>query len=216
MTFKTAKNADTPKRESFLMECVVKPIVKKLSGLLVTVLVVIAIATYVGKLIPSLFPQEVTISEVVIEEKLQALGELVTAEHTKSGVKTWGASRKLPVVGWTILGTYNELNLEYTSTIMVGYDFSAIKPVKVDDHTIRITLPEAQVLGAFLETSESTDISLFNRIPDDTVAELKAEVRAQAMEDAVNAGIYEMAEEEAKAQITDILSEVGDFKIEFE
>ena len=43
------------------------------------------------------------------------------------------------------------------------YDFSAIKPVKVDDHTIRITLPEAQILGDFLETNESKDISLFNR-----------------------------------------------------
>ncbi|MBE5774795.1 MAG: DUF4230 domain-containing protein [Clostridiales bacterium] len=100
-------------------------------------------------------------------------------------------------------------------TIMVGYDFSAIKPVKVDDHTIRITLPEAQILGDFLETNESKDISLFNRIPDDTVEELKAEARAQAMEDAVNAGIYEMAEEEAKAQIRGLLSEVGDFQIEF-
>ncbi len=37
MTSKTAKNADSPKRESFLMECVVKPMVKKLSGLLVSV-----------------------------------------------------------------------------------------------------------------------------------------------------------------------------------
>ena len=77
-------------------------------------------------------------------------------------------------------------------------------------------MPEAQILGDFLETNESKDISLFNRIPDDTVEELKAEARAQAMEDAVDAGIYEMAEEEAKAQIRGLLSEVGDFQIEFE
>ena len=67
MTSKTAQNVGTQKRESFLMECVIKPMVKKLSGYLITALVVVALITYVGKQIPTLFPQHVTFSEEIID-----------------------------------------------------------------------------------------------------------------------------------------------------
>lgn len=216
MTSNTAKNADSTKRESFLMECVVKPMVKKLSGLLVTILVVIAIVTYVSKQFPALFPQRVTISDEIIENKLQTVGELVTAKETFSGVKTWGAPRTLPLVDVAIPGTYTELRLKYTYTVHVGYDFSEIKAVMLDDSTILVTLPEARILADPLETDEDTDISLFNRIPDGTVDELKAQAKADGMEAAVNNRIYEKAEAEAQRQIRGLLSEVGDFQIIFD
>jgi len=216
MTSKTAKNADSPKHESFLMECVVKPMVKKLSGLLVVILAFIAIVTYVGTQFPNLFPQQVTISDEVIENKLQTAGEMVTAKNTLSGVKTWGAPRTLPLVDVAIPGTYTELRLAYTCTVHVGYDFSEIKAVRLDDSTVLVTLPEARVLGEYLETDEDTDISLFNRIPEGTVDELKAQAKADGMEAAVNNGIYEEAEAEAQKQIKGLLSEIGDFEVIFE
>jgi len=215
MTSKTAQNVDTQKRESFLMECVIKPMVKKLSGYLITALVVVALITYVGKQIPTLFPQHVTFSEEIIEEKLQALGELVTAEKTRHGTQTWGASREFLGTGINLPGTYNELTLDYFSTIKVGYDFSKIKAKKVDDSTVQVTLPKVQVLGNFLEASESTILSPFNRIPDGKADELKARAKSEALKAAENEGIYQLAEEEAKKQISNLLSELGDFTIIF-
>ena len=215
MTSKAAQNAGTQKRESFLMECVVKPMVKKLSGYLITALVVVALITYVGKQIPTLFPQHVTFSEEIIEEKLQAIGELVTAEKNRHGTQTWGASRGFLGTGLIIPGTYNELKLDYFSTIKVGYDFSKIKAKKIDDSTVQVTLPKVHVLGNFLEASESTILSPFNRIPDGKADELKARAKSEALKAAENEGIYQLAEEEAKKQITNLLSELGDFTIIF-
>lgn len=215
MTSKVAQNAGTQKRESFLMECVVKPMTKRLSGILIPVLVIVVLYNYVGKLIPTLFPQHVTFSEETIEEKLQTKGQLVTAEKTRHGTQTWGASREFLGTGFILPGTYNELTLDYYSTIQVGYDFSKINVKKIDDSTVQITLPRAQVLGNFIEASESTILSPFNRIPDDKADELKAQAKSEALKAAEKEGIYQLAEEEAKKQITNLLSELGDFKITF-
>lgn len=107
------------------------------------------------------------------------------------------------------------MTLDYFSTIKVGYDFSKIKAKKIDDSTVQVTLPKAHVLGNFLEASESTILSPFNRIPDGKADELKARAKSESLKAAEKEGIYQLAEEEAKKQITNLLSELGDFAIIF-
>lgn len=216
MTVKTARSIDSTRQESFLMECFIKPVVKKLSGWLVTVLMVIALVTYVGNHFPSLFPQHVTESEITIEEKLQAIGELATFEKTKTGEHTWGAARKVPYFGWDMPFTYTDLTIRYDSIIKIGYYSTEIKATEVDDKSVIVTLPEAKVLSNTVEiTSVDYNLSAFNDPPYDKVTELIEEAKAKELKAVEELGCYQMAKDEAVRQITAFLTDLGYENIDF-
>ena len=210
-----ATKGKRPSRQGFWMECVIRPMTRRFSGFLASVLILIAIVTYIGHQLPTFFPHRTTITKEILEEKLQAIGELATYEMTYRGYHIWGDSREFPVIGVEIPGTYNDLKVEYTGTIKVGYDFEGITVDKLDDTRVLITVPKVKVLDNYIEqTAETTHLSLFNRIPENKAIELMEEAKSDELKSAVNQGIYQLAENNAKEMITALLSQFGDFEIE--
>ncbi len=214
MTSKAVQDKRT-RSQGFWMECVVKPMTKRFSGFLASVLILITVITYIGHQIPTLFPHRTTITKEILEEKLQAIGELATYEMTYRGYHIWGDSREFPLIGVEIPGTYNDLKVEYTGTIKVGYDFEEITVDKLDDTRVHVTVPKVKVLDNYIEqTSETTHLSLFNRIPENKAIELMTEAKTDELKSAEDQGIYQLAENNAKEMITALVSQFGDYEIQ--
>lgn len=129
------------------------------------------------------------------------------------GVFTQAFGKNVPLTKHTI-------DVEYNGVIKVGYEVRDID-ISVDSENliINVVLPKAKVLDNYIETYETVDDdNLINSIKSDEVERyLDDVVEPKELEEAIENGIYEDAEENAKKLIMDELSyfEKYGFTIEF-
>jgi hypothetical protein len=116
-----------------------------------------------------------------------------------------------------IPGTTNSIEITATGIVKVGYDVAEMT-VKVDDDTIYIGLPAAQVYDNYiiwdsLNCTESNTV--LNPIEFSQYQEIISEMEAMGLEDVEEKDIYGKAEEHFKTIINGFLSEFKDYEIEY-
>lgn len=158
---------------------------------------------------------EITVQDIRIE--LKEISELSTyeGEYTVS----LSADETRTILGGIKLDfATNSIAISADGVVKVGYDFSKIG-VKIEESTIYITLPEAQINDNYIiwntvECNEKNNI--FNPIEFEQYQQLISEMEQKGLEDAEARGIYISAEDSIKNIISTFLSKFEGYEIVFE
>lgn len=162
--------------------------------------------------------EKTEVTNVVVEEKLSAIGELATCQMEYKDIKTEENTRRFFDL-FDIPLTTNSIVVTYNGVIKVGYQFEDIKP-EVDEMNkiILIRLPEAVVLSNEIDTETMEFIehnNILNPISCDSITYMVQEIKVQELESAEEKGIFEMAKQQAKDLIKEELAGFEGYTIEF-
>ncbi|MBR0352394.1 MAG: DUF4230 domain-containing protein [Oscillospiraceae bacterium] len=157
------------------------------------------------------------LTDEVVMEKLQSMGQLVTYSYEYSNVREIKDSKQL--FGWNIPGTTHTIQLKYNGTIKVGYEVSEIK-VSVDNETktIYVTLPEPKVTDNYIDMdhlSYAEQNNIFNPISGEELTIELDTIKSEALEKAENAGIFDKAKGSAKEQIQGLFEAFDGYTVKF-
>ena len=150
------------------------------------------------------------ITSSTIEEQLSGLSELVTQEYTyrnadrRESSETW-------IFGWTRPFSSKSILITYDGTIKAGVDFSKIEiDVAEETKTITITIPESTITDNYIpqDSIEIVEVKdgLFNEVTFDNYNELVSEQKIIMEKKAIEQGLLEKANDEAKALIENFVS----------
>ncbi len=157
------------------------------------------------------------LTDTMVMEKLQSIGQLVTYSYEYSDVREIKDSRQL--FGWNIPGTTHTIQLKYNGTIKVGYEVADIQvSVDNDTKTIYVTLPDPKVTDNYIDMdtlSYAEQNNIFNPIKGDEITSGLDTIKAEALEKAEHAGIYELAEGNAKSQISGLFEAFDGYSARF-
>lgn len=153
--------------------------------------------------------------------ELNSISELMTYSQNYAGTATIVDSLQVPYTDMDIWGTQHTIEMVYSGTIKVGYDLDKINlAVNNQKKEIYITLPKIPpIVDNNLPQENVTviqDNNFFNPIRADEVNVRLAEIKEQQLNDAINNGIYQAAEQHMKEIIVDTLAKVhSDYKVIF-
>ena len=190
--------------------------------ILVTVVLLAALAVALKYGMPGLFrrlfmPRQ-TITAVTVERRMEAIGELATYSMNYSGYTEADSTRQL--FGINIPGTRNSVRIAYSGTIKVGYEIAAAQiSVDADAGEIHIALPEAKVISNAIDEDSlqyAERNNIFNPVKGDLAANHLEDARKAELEKAVEMGLYEKAEENARRIITENLAQFQGYTVVFE
>lgn len=158
----------------------------------------------------------VTVEE--IEMKLVEIGELSTYSGEYTVTKSAEYSRYF-LDDIKIPGTTNEITIQCTGVVKVGYDMNTITPtVDNDSMKIYLALPKAVIHDNYIiwDTVQcSTANNILNPLDFSQYQELISEIEAMGLEEAEKDGIYESANENVKMIICNFLSAFAEYEIVF-
>jgi hypothetical protein len=161
--------------------------------------------------------REKEITSIMVEEKLNQIGELATSSFTYSGTRRETSTRQL--FGVDIPLTENSVDIDYTGVIKVGYQLEGVhRDIDVKNKYITIKLPEPQVLDNYiiydkLHCSDSNNI--LNPISSEQVTDYFNVIEQEELEKAVAQGIYEVAESQLKTIIVAFLADLDGYQVKF-
>ena len=153
---------------------------------------------------------------------LKDMGELVTQAGYFTNVQSSTSTRQL--FGLDIPFTTSKYIYSYDGVVKAGLDFAGIE-VQVDDanRTVTVRLPEIEILDVNID-NDSLKIydesqSIFTPLHISDVNEAQIELKEQVRQTAIDNGILEEAEKNARTIISGFLSGTMDLKnytIQFE
>jgi len=165
---------------------------------------------------------ERSISATVILERIQALAELTTTRYNFSGIVT--TERQMPPLLQIIYG--DRQVLVAVGTIEAGVDLRLLTSdsIQVVDDTLRVTLPPARLQSCAIDESKTYVVERDTGIFAPETLNLDSEARrfaiAQFRDEALESGVLQQAEDEARAVITQIIlatnSDIQRVEITFE
>ncbi len=157
------------------------------------------------------------LTDTMVMEKLQSIGQLVTYSYEYSDVREIKDSRQL--FGWNIPGTTHTIQLKYNGTIKVGYEVADIQvSVDNDTKTIYVTLPDPKVTDNYIDMdslSYAEQNNIFNPIKGEEITTGLDTIKAEALAKAEHAGIFELAEGNAKSQISVLFEAFNGYSVKF-
>ena len=150
------------------------------------------------------------ITSSTIVEQLNGLSELVTQEYTyhnadrRESSETW-------IFGWTRPFSSNSILITYDGTIKAGVDFSKIEiNVTEATKTIIIKIPESTITDNNIpqDSIEVLEVKngLFNEVTFDNYNDFVSEQKVVMEQKAIEQGLLEKANVEAKALIENFIS----------
>lgn len=147
------------------------------------------------------------------------IGELSTQAAYCTPVGVIDASRK--VLGLEIPFTQSKYIYSYHITIKAGINFEKVK-WEIQDTTIKITLPEAEILSSEIDTQSfkvyHEDESIFRQISMEETNASMAELQKTAEKDAVDNGLLKNAQANAETILTGFFAKaynLEEYKVEF-
>lgn len=145
-----------------------------------------------------LVKEKETITEDVLQQQIQEIGELGTAKYYYTNMGRY--ENTLQVGGKNIPFTKKMFIISYDGTIKAGVDVKDIR-VTLKDHAIRVTIPAARILSHEVDMDSVTVFdeknSIFNGLATEDVTRFLNEQNSQMEEKAVGSGILEDASRNA-------------------
>lgn len=165
----------------------------------------------------SAITEKVEITNIHIEEKLEAIGELSTYSFEYTNEKRIKDTREL--FGTPIPGTTKEIEIIYSGVIKVGYEISEIAcDVDNSNNKIYITIPEIKVLDSYIKLDDlqcKERNNILNPIGTDEITGYFQEIEREELLIAENQGIYDKAETQLKTIIEELLAGFEDYEVVF-
>lgn len=150
------------------------------------------------------------ITNDTIKQQLNSIRELVTQEYEYTNASrretdnTW-------IFGWTQPFSKNSLILTYDGTIKAGIDLSAVEiDVDDDNRVITVTLPSSKITDNVIPQESIVVVEakdgLFNEVTLDNYNEFISQEKMVMEQKAIDRGLLEKADEEAKKAVEAFLS----------
>ncbi len=183
---------------------------KVLSVLFLAVLLLFARYAFTNML----FTHHLIVNQSAVERQLEGIGELATYQYTYKGTETVANTRQVLKVD--IPGTTHRISFSYSGVIKVGYTISDIL-VHVDSEarTIEITLPAPVILDNYIledSLSHQENNNIFNPIKGNDIITYLNEIKDKELSLAIDQGLYDLAEQNAKEIIAQVLSVFEDYE----
>lgn len=166
--------------------------------------------------------EKMVVTKEEVELKLVKIGELSTYSGEYTVTKSADFSRYV-VDKIKIPGTTNKVELECKGIVKIGYDINKIvvkvdrdESAKTDSGKIYISLPEPTVNDNYIIWDDikcSENNNIFNPIDFEQYRTLISEIEKDGLEKAKSEGVFEKADENIKAIITNFLSEFKNYEI---
>lgn len=139
------------------------------------------------------------------------IGELATQSAYCKEVNVLEGSRDL--FGFTIPFTQSKYIYSYGVEVKAGFDFEEIE-WELNDHTIEVRLPEAEILSTELDTDSfevyHEEESAFRKITLEEINEGLDSLKERAQQDAIDNGLLENARSNAETILTGFFGNVYD------
>lgn len=162
--------------------------------------------------------EKVEITNIHIEERLDAIGELSTYSFEYTNEKRIRDTRE--IFGTPIPGTTKEIDIIYSGVIKVGYEISEIYcEVDNSNNKIYISIPEIKVLDNYIKLDDlqcKERNNILNPIGTNEITMYFQEIKAEELLIAEGQGIYEKAERQLKTIIEGLLAGFEDYEVVFE
>ena len=158
---------------------------------------------------PEIIEKEITISGATIDEGLNEIGILNTAEYYFTHVGKYSENKT--IWGYDVPFSESSYIYSYDGRVCAGMDFAAIE-VDVDQNyrTITLTLPQVEITGFEIESDSfvlyEEDISLINRLSVETMADSITSMEEEERKNAVEKGILDTAERNAELLVRNFLN----------
>lgn len=156
---------------------------------------------------------------VAILQQVKTLSELVTVQYVIEKIEGLEVPSE-NLVG-QLIGSENRLLLLAHGTVKAGIDLGKLKPedLVVNDKTIFINLPRAQITDAYLDEQLTKVIDRKTGLLAPSDKDLEQTVRQNAVNDirraARDGGILKAADDRARAQLRNLLLQLGFEKVQF-
>lgn len=162
----------------------------------------------------------VSLTGETIRDGLTDIGELATEEYFFTRVETYDSSKNIK--GFKVPFTTSRFVYSYDGTVKAGIDFTGIEVEKDDlKKTITVTLPASRILDCSIDTDTfevyDEKNSVFNPINITDYNDSLDEMIDAATEDAIEKGVLERADSNAKLLIKNLIMstyDVDDFYID--
>lgn len=187
------------------------PALKKIGTKALAVVGIVAIVVMAGQYFiksikdqfaPATETHEVTVTNVILQNKLSEIGELATYEYSYTDQTTKEDTRQLPVIGVNIVGTTHEIEMIYDGIIKVGYQVNQIDAsLNEANGTIYVKLPKPEVLGNYIDFNTLViheDNNILNPIKASELQELITMETERQLQEATDQGLYEKAADSVK------------------
>jgi hypothetical protein len=156
-------------------------------------------------------PLSIDSSSPAVVEKIRQLSRLETVVYSLD--KIVEGSRQSPYLPDFLAG--DKLLLVAHGEVIAGIDLSQLKPdnVQVKGDTVRVKLPEAQILTSRIDNARTRVYSRMTGLLVQSDPNLESEVRQtaeqQIQQAALDDGILDKARQNAKANVTSLLYGLG-------
>lgn len=218
---KVAEAGDGVKRNAQEAKGSINRVVKTIKKILLAIgLFVVSAAFFcAGMYVSTIFGKDGTteITNVHIEEKLEAIGQLSTYSFEYTNQKEERNTRK--IFGTTIPGTTNEVKIIYSGVIKVGYEIARIDyDVNNTSKKIFITIPEVQVFDNYIKFDDlqiREENNILNPIATESIVQYFEDIKEEELQIAEEKGIYDLAEEQLKMLIEALLAGFSDYTVVF-
>lgn len=161
----------------------------------------------------------VTVTTDTIEDGLSDMGFLVTQEYYFTQVEKYTKEKKV----LSLFPSSSEMMYSYEGSVLAGVDFEEIRVIKDDENkTVTVTLPESEIMTVTIDKDTfevySEKDSLWNpfRLEDYNMS--LAEFEEAAKKKALEEGILERSDEQAKKLVTNFIRNypsLSDYDIRF-
>jgi Protein of unknown function (DUF4230) len=156
-----------------------------------------------------------TYNTAIIIQQVKTLSQLVTVQYVMEKVVV------LEDVKWIAGLGENRVLMVAHGNVKAGVDFGRLQPgdIKVSTKKIAIKLPPSQITDAYLDDKQTRVVERSTGLLRAFDKDLEQTARQNAVDDirraARNAGILKDAEERARAQLTNLFTQLGFDEIEF-
>ena len=150
----------------------------------------------------------VSISTETIRDGLANMGFLVTQEYYFTNVETYTKEKK---VFFNMIDSSSQMVFKYDGQVFAGVDFEKITITKDDaTRTVTIDIPDAEIQSVAIDKdsfeSYSEKESIWNPLKLDDYNAAMAEYEKTAKQKALDSGILERADEQAKAIVQNFVN----------
>ena len=149
----------------------------------------------------------VSVSTDTLQEGLQGMGVLITQEYYFTQVEKYTKEKKF----LKVLSSSSEMMYSYDGAVQAGIDFEKIEISKDDStKTLTITLPKSEIQTVTIDKDTfkvySEKDSLWNPLKLDDYNLSLAEFEDAAKQKALDSGILERSDEQAKTLVENFIS----------
>jgi len=158
------------------------------------------------------------LSQPTVVDRIQKLQRLETVVYTMDKIVTGQKQSDI----WPDFLAGDKLLLMVHGEVIAGIDFGALKPtdVQVTGRSVRVRLPQAQVLVTRLDSTKtrvySRQTGLLVPVDPNLESQVRDDAERELQRSALADGILPKAQENARATITGLIQGMGFEKVQFE